>query len=1305
MKTCPFYVLLIIGISFLGIIQGQAQINCPPEIVGISFPNEIFEGDRILFKANITETDKKDYLCIWEINDDLPKQTKYGNTLWHRAKNPGRNKLSLTIDCGNGFTVNKTETFTVKNVKPRIVSLMAKENEWDHYTYEFKAIAHDPGGKSRLTYEWDFGDGSKKEMGLGWTEATHRYQKGGEYIVSLTVSDPDGGITTKNEIILVEDDFTLMVKGAKDVTLSGKAAFWTGFGIEVPTSEYDKKTETIDLITKKEGQCQRGIALFDDAHKSVIILFQEGSNQRFFGTDFEIEKVYLCDKNQSPNPTNQFIAHAMIDMPEWLYRNFKASLLKLDLYEVDQENDLYEDSYGDFAQGIIKDALSMKGIFKTQKQVPWQYFSLAEGELVMNEQENGKVKGKLNFKAIDKICPRRKQKTFAIEAKGTMSLNVNYFTEQFLEECEQVEGFVVTEITPAKEQPNVSFESPEIQITFSESVDAQSINPENIQFGYLGADGTFVDEAYDFEVEGARLHIIPQSPLEPGIRYDIVVKQGPEGIRSDRGGELEKEVAHWFTTLIEPTELTVNFYQTIKNALLVPEKKTLVRTLLDWQPSEQVHESYHVKSCTFDIEYKEGSMEKELKSQAVDIQKAYSKNDIRLAKNTINYFDFYPARSRPEFEVSLTPVPQVEGREQVTFFEKRALRFYDAPKEFKVEYIPVRAFSWADSIADRYITRMSLRELAQYNTVFMEQIFPVKKVKSNVGFTYHPSIDTKKKNDGLYWKTLNALANKFEYFKAKKFREKDSIEKKFFKQYIERIGLDFLKNRLTHDYEDFTLLVFSKEGIKTGFAGRAYTMPGGDKELLKENFWDARKMKKFRSLGISVLAMDYLAETTSVTPTHEIGHGLSLVHQPDETFHGPKKKIANTPSFAIQSVNMKETMGKMNGFKLDRFKSAGWNKSDEEGNGENSEYWTLNFMHPTDFLNPKKLDENEAYFISDSQYYQLMDFLKRKRKISYNSNFSEQEETFLVSQDDFMPNWEPENTPTKEMAYVSGILSTDKKSAVVTELSYGDWPIQLMEHIDSPYQLEVFSKENEVQRHSVAVGTTLFLIDGEYLEGLTFEAFFPYDAIIDQIKFSRQGEVLADVSAPPNKPQVEIQTFEFIDNTIKMQLHPVSKDKFPLSYRVHISSDAGLNWDYLGSTSEHEFSYKLPDSSCGEHLIRIEVDALFHKSTLIRSFNHSPTFTAQIKGLDENRQNDDIQLYFSSPVLGLADLYANVQLKDLTGTEIPFELFETQEGRWFYLVPVNPLKKGKYHLDISKNLRNECGMALGNPVSGTINID
>ena len=74
-------------------------------------------------------------------------------------------------------------------------------------TIAFTPQATDPDGDiSQATFAWDFGDGSAVVTTTGPVEVTHRYGKGGEFTVKLTVTDEGGAQADLSKVVTVSNE-------------------------------------------------------------------------------------------------------------------------------------------------------------------------------------------------------------------------------------------------------------------------------------------------------------------------------------------------------------------------------------------------------------------------------------------------------------------------------------------------------------------------------------------------------------------------------------------------------------------------------------------------------------------------------------------------------------------------------------------------------------------------------------------------------------------------------------------------------------------------------------------------------------------------------------------------------------------------------------------------------------------------------------------------------------------------------------------------------------------------------------------
>ncbi len=180
------------------------------------------EGDVVLFSGSFTDPGTADtHTYFWDfgdgspvISDTLSPQYIYGDNDDYI--------VTLTVEDDDGGVGTDTLTVTVNNVAP-IVSIESVEQPqlFDLEdltvimleTVYFNGTAHDPGSDD-LTFTWDFGDGTAvvttsylndpPSFPVDILESLdHVYANPGEYAVTLTVEDDDGGVGVDTLILTV----------------------------------------------------------------------------------------------------------------------------------------------------------------------------------------------------------------------------------------------------------------------------------------------------------------------------------------------------------------------------------------------------------------------------------------------------------------------------------------------------------------------------------------------------------------------------------------------------------------------------------------------------------------------------------------------------------------------------------------------------------------------------------------------------------------------------------------------------------------------------------------------------------------------------------------------------------------------------------------------------------------------------------------------------------------------------------------------------------------------------------------------
>ena len=161
------------------------------------------EGESVEFNFNFSDVGILDtHTVTWDFGDETEPVTIESDrsAIAHTYADNGDYEAVLTVTDNDGAITSINISVAITNVAPVIESLTGDTaiNEGD--TANFSAIASDPGD-DELTYTWNYGDG---ETGTG-AGNSHTYIDNGDYTVTLTVDDGDGGITTENLTIVVNN--------------------------------------------------------------------------------------------------------------------------------------------------------------------------------------------------------------------------------------------------------------------------------------------------------------------------------------------------------------------------------------------------------------------------------------------------------------------------------------------------------------------------------------------------------------------------------------------------------------------------------------------------------------------------------------------------------------------------------------------------------------------------------------------------------------------------------------------------------------------------------------------------------------------------------------------------------------------------------------------------------------------------------------------------------------------------------------------------------------------------------------------
>jgi len=161
------------------------------------------EGETAAIEGVFNDIDSTDTVTIAASVGTIT-QTGTSNGTWNWSHTPAdgpTDSQTVTVTATDMLGTGSSVTFelVVENVAPSIEFFTADATEiYQGFPCILSAAASDPGREfDPLTYTWNFGDGTELVSGVGMTQASHTYGAHGEYTITLTVSDDDGGQTSE----------------------------------------------------------------------------------------------------------------------------------------------------------------------------------------------------------------------------------------------------------------------------------------------------------------------------------------------------------------------------------------------------------------------------------------------------------------------------------------------------------------------------------------------------------------------------------------------------------------------------------------------------------------------------------------------------------------------------------------------------------------------------------------------------------------------------------------------------------------------------------------------------------------------------------------------------------------------------------------------------------------------------------------------------------------------------------------------------------------------------------------------------
>ena len=174
--------------------------NNNPNISAVNGPAEVSEGSEARFFAVATDVPTDTLTYAWSFQGGPSVQGTDLTEAAHTYPDDGTFTVDLVVTDEDGGRSTATRNLRVRNVNPTIDTFDGVFSGAEGDTLAFQATASDPGTDT-LTYRWTFGDDLEFTEGVDLTSVSHRYDTAGQFTITLTVTDDDGGAVSTNRTV------------------------------------------------------------------------------------------------------------------------------------------------------------------------------------------------------------------------------------------------------------------------------------------------------------------------------------------------------------------------------------------------------------------------------------------------------------------------------------------------------------------------------------------------------------------------------------------------------------------------------------------------------------------------------------------------------------------------------------------------------------------------------------------------------------------------------------------------------------------------------------------------------------------------------------------------------------------------------------------------------------------------------------------------------------------------------------------------------------------------------------------------
>jgi len=219
----------------IGLVDPAAPVNTPPTLNMSQTSYTVEVGDTRTFSGDFTDPDVGDlHFHAWNLSNGATVEMQ---SLTYTFNQIGTQNLTYTVTDSRGASDSINITVSVTNKLPE-VTISSSANEVPVATaVNFNTSVVDTAGETH-TYQWDFGDGNTANT----PNPSHTYMTGGAFIARLTVTDNNGGSTTVQYTIAVNNSTPVIIIGPNQTVEIGQPVTLTATVIDPelgPTPTYE----------------------------------------------------------------------------------------------------------------------------------------------------------------------------------------------------------------------------------------------------------------------------------------------------------------------------------------------------------------------------------------------------------------------------------------------------------------------------------------------------------------------------------------------------------------------------------------------------------------------------------------------------------------------------------------------------------------------------------------------------------------------------------------------------------------------------------------------------------------------------------------------------------------------------------------------------------------------------------------------------------------------------------------------------------------------------------------------------------